>query len=46
MLFSTNLLKQYISLDIFPADLMSNMTLHACEVEHITERKLSDLVVV
>ena len=46
MLFSTNLLKKYISLDIAPQDLMSTMTLHACEVEHITERKLPDLVVV
>ena len=46
MLFSTNLLKKYISLDIAPKDLMSTMTLHACEVEHITERKIPDLVVV
>lgn len=46
MLFSTNLLKQYISLDIAPSDLMSNMTLHACEIEHVAERKIPDLVVV
>lgn len=46
MLFSTNLLKQYISLDIIPKDLMSMMTLHACEVEHVAVRKIPDLVVI
>ena len=46
MLFSTNLLKRYISLDIEPKDLMSNMTLHACEVEQILERKLPELLVI
>ena len=46
MLFSTNLLKRYISLDIEPQDLMSNMTLHACEVEHVEQRILPELVVI
>ncbi len=46
MLFSTNLLKKYISLDVAPKDLMSMMTLHACEVEHIIERKIPSLVVI
>lgn len=46
MLFSTNLLKQYISLDIAAQDLMAMMTLHACEVEHVSERKIPALVVI
>lgn len=46
MLFSTNLLKRYISLDIAPKDLMSTMTLHACEVEHVEQRNLPELVVI
>lgn len=46
MLFSSNLLKKYISLDIEPQSLMSNMTLHACEVEHVEVRVLPELVVI
>lgn len=46
MLFSSNLLKRYISLDIEPQELMSNMTLHACEVEHVEVRALPELVVI
>lgn len=46
MLFSTNLLKKYISLDIESKELMSTMTLHACEIEHIDMRSLPELVVV
>jgi phenylalanyl-tRNA synthetase beta chain len=46
MLFSTNLLKQYISLTIEPKDLMSTMTLHACEIEHIDVRTIPELVVI
>lgn len=46
MLFSSHLLKRYISLDIEPQELMSTMTLHACEVEHVEQRVLPDLVVI
>ena len=46
MLFSTNLLKRYISLDIEAKELMSTMTLHACELEQIEQRILPDLVVI
>ncbi len=46
MLFSTNLLKKYISLNIEPKELMSTMTLHACEIEHVDVRKIPDLVVI
>lgn len=46
MLFSTNLLKKYISLNIEPKELMSMMTLHACEIEHVDVRKIPDLVVI
>ena len=46
MLFSTNLLKRYISLDIAPHDLMSIMTLHACEIEQVEHRILPELVVI
>lgn len=46
MLFSTNLLKKYISLNIEPKNLMSTMTLHACEIEHVDVRKIPDLVVI
>ena len=46
MLFSTNLLKKYISLDIEPKKLMSTMTLHACEIEHVDVRNIPELVVI
>lgn len=46
MLFSTNLLKKYISLNIEPKNLMSTMTLHACEIEHVDIRKIPELVVI
>jgi phenylalanyl-tRNA synthetase beta chain len=46
MLFSTNLLKKYISLNIESKNLMSTMTLHACEVEHVDIRKIPELVVI
>jgi phenylalanyl-tRNA synthetase beta chain len=46
MLFSTNLLKKYISLNIEPKSLMSTMTLHACEIEHVDVRKIPELVVI
>lgn len=46
MLCSTNLLKKYISLDIEPKDLMSSMTLHACEIEHVDVRTIPALVVI
>lgn len=46
MLFSTNLLKRYISLDVEPDHLMSTMTLHACEVEHVEQRVLPELLVI
>lgn len=46
MLFSTNLLKRYISLDVAPEHLMSTMTLHACEVEHVEQRVLPELLVI
>lgn len=46
MLFSSNLLKQYISLHIESQNLMSEMTLHACEVEQILSRQLPNEVVI
>lgn len=46
MLFSTNVLKRYISLDVEPKHLMSTMTLHACEVEHVEQRVIPELVVI
>ncbi|MBP7885281.1 hypothetical protein KAZ93_03935 [Patescibacteria group bacterium] len=46
MLFSLNLLKQYISLDRDPKDLMSDLTRSSCEVEHITVRQIPALVVI
>ena len=46
MLISNNLLKQYISLDIEPTKLMSDVTLRSCEIEHVSVRKLPDLVVI
>ncbi len=46
MLFSTNLLKKYISLSIESKELMSTMTLHACEIEHVDVRNIPELVVI
>ena len=46
MLFSLNLLKQYISLDRDPKDLMSDLTRSSCEVEHVTVRQIPALVVI
>lgn len=46
MLFSLNLLKQYISLDRDPKLLMSDLTRSSCEVEHVTVRQIPALVVI
>ena len=46
MLYSNNLLKRYLSLNIDPETIGNELTLKTCEVEEIHSRELPDLVVI